>query len=187
MISRIKLLITPKSREQFSYYNRNYFFVYNRLVKIVNHFTYCREIFNQDYYFDSGTEYVGYIAPNLNILLVNQFFNKLAQKYGLKAKIVIYQTNYKDAIVIKVPNFWKNTFVRREVFTLLLRCAAQYFKKEQDIACALTKYPLTFSCDVALKRFLTGYTVCTKEDLGGFVDFFKDKTKKQVEKFLIKP
>lgn len=186
MISRAKLMINKQGTQQFSYYPTQYFFIYYKESGKVFNFSYCREIFAG--YFQSNSEYVGYIAPNLNITLINKFFNAVHRKLKLKEKTIIYKTNYKNAILFKVPKFWRESHLKREVFTLMLRCACHHYKDGDSLETGLLRYNLTAHCNIAITHFLNGHTNFWNSHFGytGFVDFFKYKSEKTIKKYLVK-
>lgn len=88
-----------------------------------------------------------------------RFFNQLEKKLGIakrdRSKFGPTQVSY--ITWVRVSPFWMGEFMRRSLFTAMLRAARQY-KKKSTFMRAVFSVPYTRSTRDAVKRFLKGYT-----------------------------
>lgn len=137
----------------------------------------CREEFSG--YFDKGNELIGWHKRDINLNNINDFFETIEKKIKPKDKIVIFPTEYKDAVVIQVSEFWRQNAARRQLFTLFLRCGSVYYKG--DFEGALRAYELTFEIRTLINHFLRRNINPTFNECNGIVQMFKNKTEHEIK------
>ena len=148
----------------------------------------CREMFS--YHFESYTEYIGFYSNRCNIQNVNHFFKAIQKKLHIQEEngVEFFKTDNKNAIIVKVPYFWRQSIFRRNLFTLFLRAAACYYNKNYKTS--LQNYPLAKKIAPAIRYFLNGYIYYTSNKINndkGIVTEFKTiKTRKFLLKKLSK-
>lgn len=115
----------------------------------------CREELRDGWY---NENYLGFAYNNLNIKGLNEILEYAEKRLKLpkNQRSLIYLTNYKNIIIIKISSFWAESIFRKDVLSLLVRCGAVYNTK--GIKNALNTYTLTKQCLPALGLFLNGYT-----------------------------
>ena len=119
------------------------------------------------------------------------FVRKVEEKLGVKPFSVIGATNKGMFSWIYVSPFW-SPWMRKSLFTALLRTAVHYDKKKDNFNEALFIDEYMFTTLLAVKRFLDGYTHYTEkiEKLNwkfGWVDQFKNIHADKLNMLLIKP
>lgn len=112
----------------------------------------CREGFAE--YFNLHSNQIGFKKTDINIAKVRNFFYQIEKKLKLKEKLVFVPTNFTDTFVVRVPEFWRANHFRRQMFTLLLRCAACYF--QDDLDAAFDAYYLSKAIKKTIHHFLNG-------------------------------
>lgn len=175
----------------------------------------CREEFA--YCFTKKSKKIGFGSDELDVDILNKFFEKREKKLNLQTKTIFYKTEYKndydeiekldDFVIIEPSPFWLETSTSRGLFTLFIR-AAVYFYKNNFLE-SLQEYYLTEKCIPAIQHFMAGNTKPTFKNLkyrnaqyefgdyddphgyygrhGGFVQFFVDRTPEELNKLLVKP
>lgn len=192
MISKEKLVINCIYLSNY-YLNcsNGCFFTYNNLSKATTNRFKCRVEFEM--YQNGNEEFVG-ITNVKNIKLLNSFWTRIEKKLNLKEKTVIFNTNYNNVVILKVPLFWRENKLRKSIFTLLLRCGSFYFENGDNTIDAFNKYDLTSKCIPAIQHFLKGnvkqnfpeFTKKSADGYGGFVAEFSNRTQEELNKMLIK-
>lgn len=199
MISSKKLHLNTHNNQMFYWKNfTGFFFVYLPKSKQVKHYTAikCREEFHD--YWSARNRYVGFGGHGVDakIKRINQFFEKIEGKNYLNLspvdKTVVFKTDEENAIILKVSSFWSSVEIRRNIFTLLLRCAAVHYTG--NFMKSLDSYDLTARSNVqrALLFFLKGNVNPTfKKFRGltgnnyndGFCDIFKNECETDLSKY----
>jgi hypothetical protein len=140
------------------------FFIYDTKFSIIDGIHSCRELFSE--FFTCKTEYVGFTFSNhkdININKVVKFFEYIERR--LKNQIpsnkttIVYSTNIKNVIILKISPFWRENNVRRAMFTLFLRCACVHYKT--SFKAAIINYALAYSIQPTINYFLKGNTIPT--------------------------
>lgn len=102
---------------------------------------------------------------------------------------VFLPTNLNFASWIEPSRFWMNCFMKRSLFTILLRCSLNYDGKNYEEA--LFSLEHTRKTKLAIKRFFYGFTnyspTCKMIKNKGWVSVFKNKNKDQICKYLVEP
>ena len=104
---------------------------------------------------------IGGVPVFLNIKAVNDFFLELEKQLNLKEeqRTVFCRTNKDNVIMCEVPDFWNENPLKRNMFSLFLRCAAVYNKG--NIKDSIRNYPLAYSINDVIMWFLEGNTKFT--------------------------
>lgn len=161
------------------------FFTYDPKTFEMTVAKFCRELFAGN--FTRETEFVGYVAPNMNVELIKNFWKEINKRLNLKDAdcVQVFETNYDGYLLFKIPHFWSANAMTRGFFTMFVRCGANHFKG--DFEKALKDYHLTLGILNAVNYFLEGYTrpanngVC----IGGvYSEFHNDKPAAFKEKML---
>jgi len=178
-------------------YNQGAFFTYSIKTNQGGACFTCRESFG--YSFNKNTRFVGFNKTGIDIEKIDKFFRNREIKLNIpeEERIVIYNTNVVNCIILEISPFWASSAVRRGMFTLFLRAAAVYYANANDnFVAALEAYDLARQVIPAILHFMDGYTVQTVKSLGvggweagGFVNYFKKKPTDTLSltKWLIKP
>ena len=113
-----------------------------------------------------GFHYIRNGIPALDIKIINNFFLELEEKLNLtgEQKTVFCRTNIDSVIMCEVPDFWNENSLKRNMFSLFLRCAAVYNKG--NIKDSIKNYPLAYSIYSVIMWFLEGNTKLT--NIGGY-------------------
>lgn len=121
----------------------------------------CRETFSS--YFTSRTRYFSFSVPlRTNLETFSAFFRHVENKLELKPaqRSGFYKTsqtfNSCQVILVKPSTFWRESLLRRQLFTILLRCAVNYNRRNFEYA--LFSHPYANNTKEAVNRFLKGYT-----------------------------
>lgn len=196
MISKNKKVIKKNSYT----YNFDYslssgmFFIYNEINSEITRIKTCREQFSEVFY--KKYKYIGFYCDNLNIKLLNEFFSIIENKLKLKErdKITFFNTNFENAIIMKLSNFWVRNLTVRNFLTLFIRCGAVYYKKKlqssfDEFDVALINYKLTNSIKPTIEWFLDGHVKPTYpyNRYFGAVNYFRHYNKEQLKRLLVKP
>lgn len=153
----------------------------------------CREKFAS--FFDEDTE--GFFFshnPIEDFDRISEFIMKTEKILELETYSKIVQTNHEDFSWIEPAYFWKCCSLRRNLFTVFLRCALDY---TDDYKQALLTNKLSRSSFRAICRFLYGFTKYTGDDLysyypqsslikRGWVEIFSNKSDEYIKKLLVR-
>ena len=168
MIAKEKISFNPSYSYMFGYLasDNGQFSVFNSKLNRCTGFHQCRELFSG--YFRRNTKFIAFYKSDISIKNIDSFFNYVEKSLNLEENTVFIQTNQKNCIVIKVPDFWLENAFKRGMFTLLLRCAACHFNGK-DFIKALEHYELSKPILPAIQWFLKGNTNLTlKRSYGTF-------------------
>ena len=130
----------------------------------------CRETFSA--FFQENSSRIGFVKTGLNINSLNDFFELIENKLKLENRTVFNRTSFGDAVIVNVPEFWRATVPRRQLFTLFLRCGGAFFNGDFDAA--ITNYGLPNQIKPLINHFLKGHinhTYPAKEE-NGLVSIF---------------
>lgn len=121
----------------------------------------CRETFSSD--FDNGiNSFVTSTPTYLNIKNFQNFFKEIEDRLELspreraKFKQVVEERASCTYVLVIPGSFWKKSILRRQLLTILLRCAPNY--KGDNFEEALFSHPYARATREAILRFLQGYT-----------------------------
>jgi hypothetical protein len=109
-------------------------------------------------FFTKRTAYIGFAGAQLNVQKLNAFFQIIEDRLNLpdNKRTKFFVCNKSFIVICKVSTFWRENSLRRQFFTMFLRCGAIYFKRDFDVA--LEKYTLTKATKNAILFFLEGNT-----------------------------
>jgi len=147
-------------------------------------FDHCREVFANR--FKSNTHFIIFTRRNINIDLINKFFEGIEDKLNVKRPTIFHKLRNKGAVLIELSPFWKENALRRGIFTLFLRCAACYYDGE-DIYKSLVKYNLTKKIIGPIEWFMKNNTkLSVSVDSGWVVSKLATFSRKEWESVLVK-
>ena len=128
----------------------------NKTIKSPEYWYTCRESF-LNRAFIQNIEFIFAHAPKAGPRIAN--FIKIAeQKLKIKNPTKIYGfKNASNRSLIMPATWWTSTMVRRQLFTILLRCG-RTFGEDSDFTETLFRNPYTKGTQQAVKKFFNGYT-----------------------------
>ncbi len=99
------------------------------------------------------------------------------------------KTNRPYALWVSPAPFWRECFLRRSLFTILLRCGFEYRENENNYEQALYSVPYIGETKTAVHRFLFGFTrfAGEKPAKSGWRDFFRNQNQENIVKMLVLP
>lgn len=180
MISRQIITLNPDDSSDLVYKNgQGSFFIYypngvygDKDVDAghIDYIAQCREIFENNLE-SAGAVHIGFAYHGLNVASFNRFWSCIERRLGIKKRTIIYKTNQRHVIILKVPRFWIDHTHMRGFLTLFMRCGAVYYGGQLNAA--LRAYDLTNDIIKWVKWFLDGHTKAAGElrniDTGGLV------------------
>lgn len=170
--------------------------------KYIDHVFTCREEALSIFYDNNNVSFAFYV-PKLNINKINLFFSIIEKKLKIKNSIKFSFINDENLVYIELGQFWEESIIRFDFFTLFLRCAAVYFKgNAADFDNSLKRYKLSAKIKHVIDYFLEGniwlnwnpalnnswslFEILEGMDYIGNVNFFKNIKPKQLKWTLIK-
>lgn len=106
-------------------------------------------------------------------------------------RTVFRPTNRPYATWIEPGIFWKNCWIKRSLFTILLRCGEEYDVNNNNYEDALFGEEHIRDTTIAVQRFLFGFTRFTGDNPNnnkiGWHSIFCNQKKENVLKLLVKP
>jgi hypothetical protein len=117
----------------------------------------CREEFSPYFKDDTATIFFSLPSPE-SIVNLASFFADLEKQIGLTDNTQFNLTVRGKETVVFVPGFWRESLMRRQLFTILLRCGTVY---DGDFQKALFSQPYAASTIIAVNKFLDGYNCLT--------------------------
>jgi hypothetical protein len=153
----------------------------------------CREQFARD--FDEKTDGFFFSHPNGSSDCIAAFVSKtediIEVVSPLPERTRFCRTNVPYALWITPSSFWKECFVRRSLFTILLRCGFEYRPLYDNYEDALKSNIYSQETLPAIRRFLFGYTQFTNNDTvlngRGWRDLFVNKDVEEIRSKLTLP
>ena len=99
------------------------------------------------------------------------------------------KTTRPHALWVVPSMFWRECPVRRSLLTILLRCGQVYDPEKNNYETALKSDPYAVITEMAIRRFLFGYTTSTEKNTNppGWRDLFQNKTIEDIRKALVLP
>jgi hypothetical protein len=146
---------------------------------------YCRDRFMS--YFTSDIDGF-YFSQNGDSSKVSAFVFKTEVILELAIKSEFILTNRFYATWVEPSPFWKTNFIRRSLFTLLLRAGNAYDPKIDNYEEALYSDNLLKETKQAVMRFLFGFTECPVEESNhkfGWWETFHNKSIEETRRLLI--
>lgn len=151
----------------------------------------CRETFADRFTSDINGFYFSH-APEPQISdAIYAFILKTEEILGVSGISIqptkMSRTNRNYAVWVEPSSFWKDCEFKRSLFTIFLRCGAEY--RECDYEKALMSQSYIRETIIAVKRFLFGFTNYNRIESQpkGWVNLFANKTKEDVKTILVKP
>lgn len=142
----------------------------------------CRESF--EYESANDWKFIGFHGRNLNIKQLNEFFEQIERRIGLKEKTKFYFTDKIYTVIVEPAHFWLKSAFYRGLLTLFLRCGGGYYTG--DFEKALSSYRLTSDAKPAIHRFLRGNTKFNRKVGSGEVaDLLAELNPSEINKCLI--
>lgn len=145
----------------------------------------CREVF-ANRFTDSTTSIFFNAVTRPATLNLALFFRVLEDKLGLAQtdRTVFSHQSGKGVVLVGVSKWWSSTVLRRQIFTILLRCGTAF---TGDFQAALTSNEYAKATMPAVKRFIAGYTkgAGTAKSITGWMIAFHNKSSKDVESMLV--
>lgn len=117
----------------------------------------CREQFQV--HFKSNNQYLAFQHVSGERRRIASFFRIVDKKLGLRVGTKFGPTQRSNISWIWVPKFWRESYVRRSLFTALLRAARKYVPTRKNFTEALYSVSYTRRTRLAVQRFFEGYTV----------------------------
>jgi hypothetical protein len=157
-------------------------------VLVPNNVFSCREEFAER--FDIESRYVGFAATHMNSELVQKFWDLIAEKLGEKFRVTVFNTQFPNFILLKLPTAWTENDTVRGMFSLLLRASGpHYYRGAENFDTSFGAYSLLARCRSAVNWFLQGYTkpIFNKLPAGGLVSSFSYHTAEMLKRDLLKP
>jgi hypothetical protein len=153
----------------------------------------CRERFASYFHEDTNGFFFSHnnLSDHTNI---REFLEKTEEVLALSDRTKIEKTNCDDLTWVEPTNFWKCCSLRRNLFTVFLRCGLHY---NGDYYEALMNNPLSKPTYRAICRFLYGFTKYTGNSLDGnfptstlikrgWVEIFTDQPDDFIRRKLVK-
>lgn len=136
----------------------------------------CREQFAA--VFHEGTKAIGFYYAGMDIKAINHFFEEFVDARLEINSVILHLSTINNLLVIEVDEFWRKDFIRRSLFTLLLRCAVVFNRNTLNES--LDAYYLAKDVKEAVNHFLDGNIFLSKTfdkwQIGnGFVSEFKGR------------
>jgi hypothetical protein len=190
MISNTKLIIPLVGKNDvLNYFNKgkeSYFFTLKFKFLQWTNGNHCREVFSS--IFTKQSAYIGFAGAELNVQKLNAFFQIVEDRLNLpnnkRTKFFICDKSF--IVICKVSTFWRKNSLRKQFFTMFLRCGAIYFKRDFDVA--LERYTLTRATKNAILFFLEGNTFPKDNTIyGGYkgiVHYLGNKSNYEIHKKL---
>jgi hypothetical protein len=152
----------------------------------------CRETFGEN--INSSTVFIGWNKQDINIDSMIEFWLEVANKLNNKDTIpTFYRTQFPDVVVVEMPKFWSECFVKRALFTLLLRAGSVYYQGG-EFDSIYKNYDLAALSEKAIRYFLAGNTLSTIKSWRvlngrnpGWVCEFLELSEAEIAQKLIKP
>jgi hypothetical protein len=192
MIAEKEINLYQSHNNHLDYYKIiSVFFTYNPKTKRASEGDSCRELFYKRLNVRVG--FVGYTACHAPIERINKFFQFIHKRLGL-SEMTFYSTNRTNVILLKIDKWWLSSQVKRQVFTMLLRCACDHYNYG-TLNEAMSRYKYFKDKNVlnAVNYFLAGHTVLKSNRMFvdnntecnyGFSDLFSRVEKYELPKFL---
>lgn len=165
----------------------------NAGVWSANEWMFCREYFLDD---SQGVRRMLFSHKKDKSYNIAAFFNKFEQKLRVKSRSVFGPTQRSTITWLQVSTFWSTASMKRSLFTALLRCGANYSWVKDNFDEALTSIQYTRQTEVAVRRFLSGYTRYTGNRTGWYSQFRwgagssynpRPPSPEKLKKLLVKP
>lgn len=129
----------------------------------------CRESFAVS--FKNKTKNFLFAHTNNNGENILNFINNFERRLELKSFTqLVGCTNRLDISLVIPSRFWTRTSIRRQLFTILLRCGRNY--KKRNFKHALYSHDYTKKTKSAVEKFLKGKTRYRGKLNGGWVSTF---------------
>lgn len=172
---------------------------YGKMATIAYH---CREAALYRWTrFDEPDPYLGFYssaAPSIDVEALDRFWTAIHETLGIKTPVIIHRTAMRrddrtempalsaQTVILKVPAYWRQTGLRRAIFTLLLRGAVIY---GYDLKRAFNEYALLVSVRGAVNRFFAGHTRTTglRFKAWAFCKTFERKGAVFLDRHLVRP
>lgn len=144
----------------------------------------CREQFAKK--FQANTRGFFYSVDYANLYKTPDFIRQTERILNIKNNSVFYKTNRRNAVYIKVSDFWKVCYIRRSLFTLVCRLGLVFDHKNWDKFMfgeaehtgrseIDDNYNMARQTNKALLRFFFGYTKYTGDLSNSRKEFMPEK------------
>lgn len=153
----IKIKEDPNNQMGYKYPDLGFFFAHNPSDGATAYVNTCRERFASNWKIPSAL-WVGFGGVVCDLNKVREFFADVEGTIGLKTHSVFHETDSRHHFICEPSPFWFRYWLRRQVFTMLLRCAALFYKGERSRGDALLMYGLTKNTINAIGVFISGMT-----------------------------
>lgn len=165
----------------------------------------CREVFAKA--FNNSTDGLFLSVTKYDQNHVINFLNICEDILQIDSPTKVFLTTNESILLFIVSDFWKSCYVKRSLFTLLLRMAFFHdignswektmfsSKKPNDNKKIVSNQHDVIKTEFAIKRFFLGYTefigqIRSQPEYGpwkyGWVEEFQDRTKSEIKRLLIK-
>jgi hypothetical protein len=162
-----------------------YFFVYPKSHN-VNVVETCRELFSWNC-FKGNSQFIGFFHRSLTAEKMDKFFDYINKRLNLSPEnqITFYNTDINGAVILELPNFWRENNTKRGILTLFMRACIY----GDNFLESIQRYTLMNKIKPTIEHFLDGNTKTTYQTLkrGGVVDNFRNLSREDIKKRLIKP
>lgn len=133
-------------------------------IKEVSRWWTCREEFDPN--FTTGTAFIGFgVKDSCETQNIVAFFSHIESVLKIKDNTTFQETTLVNMIMVRPAPFWKESRLRRQLFTIFLRCGRAYVG---DLDAALNSQLYSKDTMPAVKRFLEGFTALSKESTDRF-------------------
>ncbi len=142
--------------------------IYNTKGFSTNNKTYysCRDIFKGHFHKNNKNVYFRLNKSLHDFGNLVQFINKVEKRLKIKEKTTFFETLDPRTAKIIVSSFWLDHWLKRSLFTLLIRCGTKT-KRNESISKGLDRHWYAKSTKKAINKFLNGYTELGKSYLSG--------------------
>jgi hypothetical protein len=119
----------------------------------------CREV--MQLFFRTHHPGIWFSFPPEELNDVVHFMSWVELTLAIPYRSEIYRSNHDDIVYIGVSDWWRSCEMRKNAFTMFLRCARSYATltgSDKNYKNALLSYPYSRNTMPAIERFLLGFT-----------------------------